>query len=120
MADDDGPLPHQEFSQLLQRASQGDPAAADELMRAMEKDLRKIASVHLRRERANHTLQTTALINEALIKLIGPGRRQWSSSRHFLAVASRIMRRLLVDYARRPNAPKIPLDLAHAFGAFRK
>ena len=102
-----------QITHLLRLASQGDQSAADELMQAIEKELRKIASIHMRRERPNHTLQTTAVVNEALIRLLGTEGRQWNDRQHFLAVASRVMRRLLVDYARRPHVPKVPLDLAN-------
>jgi RNA polymerase sigma-70 factor, ECF subfamily len=83
-------------------------------MRILGKELRKIAAIHLRRERADHTLQPTAVINEAFIRLLGSGEKDWNDRQHFLAAASRVMRRLLVDYARRPNAPMIPLEMADA------
>jgi RNA polymerase sigma factor (TIGR02999 family) len=113
MVDQEGTPARKEITKILQLASKGDKSAADELMQAIEKELRKIASIHMRRERPNHTLQTTALVNEAFIRLLGTEGRQWNDRQHFLSVASRMMRRLLVDYARRPHAPKIPLDLAN-------
>jgi RNA polymerase sigma-70 factor, ECF subfamily len=104
----------QEVTILLHQASHGDRSAADALMRILDKELRKIAGIHMRRERADHTLQPTAVVNEAFIRLVGSGEQEWHDRQHFLAVASRVMRRLLVDYARRPNAPVIPLDHANA------
>ncbi len=104
----------QEITSLLERSSGGDKSAAADLMRLIEGELRRIAAIHMRRERANHTLQPTALVNEAFIRLLGTEGRQWNDRQHFLAVASRVMRRLLVDYARRPRAPMIPLDVADA------
>jgi RNA polymerase sigma factor (TIGR02999 family) len=104
----------QEVTRLIRLATGGDRLAADALMHTIERELRKIASSHMRRERANHTLQTTAVMNEAVMRLLGSGAREWNDRQHFLAVASRVMRRLLVDYARRPNAPMIPLDLGNA------
>jgi RNA polymerase sigma factor (TIGR02999 family) len=113
MADQRGTPAREEITKLLHLASKGDKSAADELMQKIEKELRKIASIHMSRERPNHTLQTTALVNEAFIRLMGTEGKQWNDRQHFLSVASRVMRRLLVDYARRPHAPSIPLDLAH-------
>jgi RNA polymerase sigma-70 factor, ECF subfamily len=114
MSDVPGGTDPQEITILLDRASKGDRSAGDELMHAIETELRKIASIHMRRERANHTLQTTAIMNEAFLRLMGPEEKHWNNRQHFLAVASRVMRHLLVDYARKPNAPRVPLDLADA------
>jgi RNA polymerase sigma-70 factor (ECF subfamily) len=113
MVDGEGPAARVEITRLLHLASKGDRSAADELMQTIEKELRKIASIHMRRERPNHTLQTTAVVNEALIRLLGTEDRQWNDRQHFLSVASRVMRRLLVDYARQRHAPSVPLDLAN-------
>lgn len=113
MVDQEGTSSHEEITKLLQLASNGDKSAADELMQRIEKELRKIASIHMRRERPNHTLQTTAVVNEAFIRLLGTEGKQWNNRQHFLSVASRVMRHVLVDYARRPRASSIPLDLAH-------
>jgi RNA polymerase sigma-70 factor, ECF subfamily len=114
MVDENGNPPSGDVTNLLHLASGGNKSATDQLMHMIEKELRKIASIHMRRERPNHTLQTTAVVNEAFIRLLGKGGgRQWNDRQHFLAVASRVMRRLLVDYARRPNAPIVPLDLVN-------
>ena len=112
MADKDGPPTRREITMLLHLMAEGDKSAADELLRAIENELRKIASILLRRERPNHTLQTTALVNEALIRLLGTD-GQWKDRQHFLSTASRAMRHVLVDYARRRRAPMIPLDFAN-------
>ena len=113
MVDPDGTPAREKITELLHLASKGNKSAANELMQAMEKELRKIASIHMRRERPNHTLQTTAVVNEAVIRLLRSEGMQWNDRQHFLSLASRVMRRLLVEYARRPHAPSIPLDLAH-------
>jgi len=102
-----------EITKILHLAAEGDKSAADELMHEVEKELRKIASIHMGRERPNHTLQTTAVVNEAFIRLLGTEGKQWNDRQHFLSVASLVMRRLLVDHARRSHEPGIPLDLAH-------
>ncbi len=78
MRDKDGsPIP-QDVTNLLRLASEGDKAAVAELFQAIERELHKLASIHMRRERANHTLQTTALVNEAFIRLMGSRSRQWN------------------------------------------
>src|SRR5204863_7118807 len=73
---------------------------------ALYGDLHRIAARHLRSERPDHTLQPTALLHEAYLKLSDDGQRQFSSKTHFLAVASRVMRQVLVDYARARGAEK--------------
>ena len=75
-------------------------------MRALYGDLHRIAGRHLRNERPNHTLQATALLNEAYLKLSEGAQRQFSNRTHFLAVASRVMRQVLVDYARARSTEK--------------
>jgi RNA polymerase sigma factor (TIGR02999 family) len=112
------PIP-ENVTELLHRASAGDQTAAEELMQAIERELRKIASLHMRRERRNHTLQTNVVVNEALIRLLGTEATQWNDRQHFLAVASRVMRRFLVDYARaklaqKRNAPMVSLESSDA------
>jgi RNA polymerase sigma-70 factor, ECF subfamily len=111
MAEDKGIPTSEQVTRLLHLASQGDKEAADDLMQTIEKELRKIASIHMRRERSNHTLQTTAVVNEAFLRLFGTGEKRWNDRQHFLSTASLVMRRLLVDHARRQHAPQIPLDL---------
>ena len=77
-----------------------DPNSLDKLIEGLYGDLRRIAGRHLRGERPNHTLQPTALLNEAYLKLSNDTQRQFNDRTHFLSVASRVMRQVLVDYAR--------------------
>ena len=87
-------------TQCLQALSQGDDAAAAQLMPLVYDELRQIAEKHLRHERPNHTLQPTALVHEAYLKLIDQTQVQWQGRNHFLAVCAQAMRRILVDHAR--------------------
>jgi RNA polymerase sigma factor (TIGR02999 family) len=86
--------------QLLERLRGGDQSVLNELTTTLYSELRRIAARHLRRERSDHTLQTTALVHEAYLKLCGDRPQQFADRVHFLAVASRVMRQVLVDYAR--------------------
>jgi RNA polymerase sigma-70 factor (ECF subfamily) len=86
--------------QLLERLRSGDQSVLNDLVTALYDDLRRIAARHLRGERPEHTLQTTALVHEAYLKLFGDAPREFAGRPHFLAVASRAMRQVLVDYAR--------------------
>ena len=85
---------------MLQEWSEGNAQALDELMPLVYKELHRQASRYLRRERRDHTLQTTALIHEAYLKLIDQRDVRWESRTHFFAIAAQAMRRILVDYAR--------------------
>lgn len=85
---------------LVERLRTGDPSALNELTPALYEELHRIATRHLRGERSNHTLQATALVNEAYLKLFDSHAQQYADKVHFLAVASRVMRQVLVDYAR--------------------
>ena len=89
-----------DVSRMLENLRAGDESALNELVRVLYDELHRIASRHLRRERTAHTLQTTALVHEAYIKLLGDHQLGFADRVHFLAVASRIMRQVLVDYAR--------------------
>jgi RNA polymerase sigma factor (TIGR02999 family) len=91
---------------LLQAWTQGDQDALEKLVPAVNFELRRLARHHMRRERANHTLQTTALVNEAYLRLIGETRVDWQSRAHFYGIAARLMRQILVDHARRRNRAK--------------
>jgi RNA polymerase sigma-70 factor, ECF subfamily len=84
----------------------GDAAALEKLMPLVYSELRRIAEHYLRRERSDHTLQPTALIHEAYLKLAQGGMPDWQNRAHFFGVASRIMRQVLVDWARRNCAGK--------------
>ena len=92
-------LASQNVTQLLLAWAQGDEAARDQLIPLVYDTLRRIARHHLRGERPDHTLQTTALINEAYMKLIEQS-VSWQSRAHFFGIAARLMRQIMVDYAR--------------------
>lgn len=94
------------ITQLLKNWSNGDETARDALMGRVESELRKIANRYLSKERGDHTLQATALINEAYLRLIDQRNVQWQNRAHFFAIAAQLMRRILVDYARTRNAAK--------------
>ncbi len=109
----------QQITQLLNRWSNGDAEVLDNLMPLVYEELRRQASGYLRRERSNHTLQPTALINEAYLKLIDQRDVKWQNRAHFFAIAAQAMRRILVDYARERKREKrggaaenLPLDEA--------
>ena len=89
-----------DVTSLLKKLANGNQEAAGELIPAIYKELHRLAVARLRRERPNHTLEATALVNEAYIRLVSQ-RNDWKSRAHFFAVASNLMRRILVDYARR-------------------
>lgn len=92
--------------QLLERFRAGEEAALNELVTVLYSELRRIASRHLRRERTGHTLQTTALVHEVYLKLAGDDECGFTDRAHFLSVAARVMRQVLVDYARARAAKK--------------
>jgi len=98
--------PPQEITQLLLRWSRGDQAALDQLMPVVYEELHKLAHSYLRRERSDHTLQPTALINEAYLRLVKQDFPEWQSRRHFYGVAAQLMRQILVEYARTRAADK--------------
>ena len=91
---------------LLRQASAGDQAALERLLPLVYDELRRLAADHLGRERPDHTLQPTALVHEAWIRLVDQTRTSWESRGQFLAVAATSMRRILVDHARRRAAKK--------------
>ena len=90
----------QDITGLLRQLSQGRREALDQLMPVVYHELRRIAHAQLRGERAGHTLNTTALVHEAYLKLIGIDRVEWRDRAHFCAAAAGAMRRILIDYAR--------------------
>jgi RNA polymerase sigma factor (TIGR02999 family) len=98
--------PGDDLTALLIASSHGDRDALDRLMTAVYDELRALARVRLRGERPNHTVDTVGLVHEAYLKLVGIDRVQWKDRTHFFATASRLMRRILVDYAHRRNAAK--------------
>jgi RNA polymerase sigma-70 factor (ECF subfamily) len=91
---------------LLQNWRQGDEAALVQVAEIVQQELRRLAASYLRRERQGHTLQPTALVNEAFLRLIGQAENNWESRSHFIAIAARHMRQILVDYARRRRTAK--------------
>jgi RNA polymerase sigma-70 factor (ECF subfamily) len=106
-----------EVTRLLQRLSDGEHAALDELMPIMYAELRRVARAFMSRQRSGHTLQPTALVNEAYIRLFADVEPQLANRSHFMALMSRIMRQVLVDHARAAAAAKrggpearVPLD----------
>ncbi len=96
----------QQITQLLKQWSNGDEEVLDDLMPLVYKELRRQAAGYLRRERIDHTLQPTALINEAYLKLIDQREVRWQNRAQFFAIASQAMRRILVDYARERKREK--------------
>ena len=96
----------QQVTQLLAAWSSGDRAALDELMPLVYEELRRLAHQYMNRERPGHTLQTSALINEAYVRLVNQKEIQWQDRAHFFGIAARLMRQVLVDYARKRNYAK--------------
>ena len=95
-----GALESHELTELLVAWSDGDEAALDRLAPLVQSELRRLASNYMRRERSDHLLQTSALINEAYLRLIDWKSVRWQNRAHFFGVAARMMRRILVDFAR--------------------
>lgn len=95
-----------ETTDLLNRVARGDKQAEQDLLPLVYSELRQLAAYHLRQERPNHTLQATALVHEAYLRLIGRMNLDWKSRTHFFGVAAQVMRRILVDYARQRRAEK--------------
>jgi RNA polymerase sigma factor (TIGR02999 family) len=98
--------PPESITQLLVDWSEGDQKALDKLMPLVYSELRRLASNYLRRERAGHTLQPTALVNEAYLKLIDQKNARWQNRAQFFGVSAQLMRRILVDHARAHQAAK--------------
>jgi RNA polymerase sigma factor (TIGR02999 family) len=108
--------PHR-VTTLLKKWSDGDETALEQLMPLVHDELHRLAHQHLRREAPGHILQTSALINEAYLRLIEQPQIQWQNRAHFFGIAARLMRRILVDDARKRNSAKrggsliqVPLD----------
>jgi RNA polymerase sigma factor (TIGR02999 family) len=112
-----------EITRLLQGWRDGDVKSLDALFPIVYKELRRLAHFQLRRERPDHTLQSSALVNEAYLRLVGLNAPRWEGRSHFFAIAAQQMRQILVDYARRHRAgkrgggaPTISLEDAETFG----
>jgi RNA polymerase sigma-70 factor (ECF subfamily) len=97
-----------ELTTLLNRVKGGDSSAQSDLMPLIYKELHAIAQNHMRHERQDHTLQATVLVHEAFLQLVGNSKIDWQNRAHFFALASRAMRRVLIDYARKAHAAKRP------------
>ena len=107
----------EEITGLLLAWGQGNDAALEKLMPLVYDELRRLAHQYMNRERAGHTLQTTGLVNEAYLRLVDMNRVQWQNRAHFFAISAKLMRRILVDFARSRNylkrggkAPHVSLD----------
>jgi RNA polymerase sigma factor (TIGR02999 family) len=98
--------PEHTVTLLLKKWAKGDSEALDELMPLVYKELRKIAKRFMEQENPNHTLQTTAVLHEAYLKLAAGGEKDWENRAHFFAVAAKAMRHILVDHVRRRRAAK--------------
>src|SRR5271165_36861 len=118
----DGMVQSGEISVLLRAWSAGDPGALEKLTPIVYDELHRLARRYMRRERPGHSLQTTALVNEAYTRLVDYKRMQWQDRAHFFAVSAQLMRRILVEHARRHNlkrggdVPHISLDEAAVIG----
>lgn len=95
-----------EITQLLTAWGNGDQNALDQLMPLVYSELHRLAHRHIRKERPGHTLQTSALLNEAFLRLVDQRDVTWKSRSHFFAIAAQMMRRILVDYARSRGSAK--------------
>ena len=120
------PAQSDEVTQLLMKWSKGDQAALDELIPIVYAELKKLARRYMGKERLDHTLQTSALINEAYLRLIDNPSTEWQDRNHFFAVAAQIMRHILIDHARSyryakrgAGAERVPLDEAEGLRIHR-
>jgi RNA polymerase sigma factor (TIGR02999 family) len=95
-----------EVTQILERAQQGDPRAPEDLLPLVYAELRRLAAHKMAHEPANHTLQPTALVHEAWLRLAGGAREAWDGRAHFFAAAAEAMRRILIDRARRKRTAR--------------
>lgn len=99
-------MPHERVTELLLKWGEGDPAALDELLPLVYEELHRLAASYLRRERAQQTLQPSALVNEAYLRLVDQAHVRWQSRAQFFGVAANLMRQILVDHARLRRAEK--------------
>lgn len=112
------PAASDQVTQLLSRLREGDATAGGEILPLVYDELRRLAGAYMRRERANHTLQPTALVHEAYLRLVKQDGATWNDRSHFMAVAAIVMRRILVSHARERAAGKrgdgvTPASLSH-------
>jgi RNA polymerase sigma factor (TIGR02999 family) len=114
-----------DVSTLLRAWTGGDKGALDRLTPIVYDELRRLARRYMKRERAGHSLQTTALVNEAYVRLVDYKRMQWQNRAHFFAISAQLMRRILVEHARRRNLKRgggvqhVSLDEAAVVGGGR-
>ncbi len=111
---------HTDVTVLLREVSAGGPDAPERLLELVYEDLRRLASAYMKNERDDHTLQATALVHEAYMRLVDWENVTWQNRAHFFAVAAQVMRKVLIDHARRKGAgkrggQKIALDDAVSF-----
>lgn len=117
--------PLNDVSTLLRAWGQGDQTALDALTPIVYKELRRLAQAYMQHERPGHSLQATALVNEAYLRLVDYRRMQWQNRAHFFAVSAQLMRRILVEHARRRNlkrgggVPHVRLEEAAVLGSDR-
>ena len=102
--------PTLQIAQLLHAWSEGDQAAFDQLLPLVYEDMHQLAKLYMGRERPDHTLQTTALVHEAYLRLLASGHPSWQDKVHFFAICARTMRRILVDWARSRKLSKVRSD----------
>lgn len=95
-----------DVTQLLTAWTNGDQAARDQLMSVVYEELHRLARRHMRKESPGHTLQTSALVNEAFLRLVGQRNVHWQNRAHFFGIAAQMMRRILVDHARTRSSAK--------------
>lgn len=113
-----------EVTHLLAEWAKGDPRALEKVTPLVYRKMRQLAASYLRNERQGHTLEPTALVHEAYLRLVGQKNPTWESRSHFYGVAARLMRQILVDHARRKQAGKragltVPLEQAVSFAQDR-
>jgi RNA polymerase sigma factor (TIGR02999 family) len=114
-----------EVTQLLQKWSDGNKAALDSLTPVVYDELRRLAAIYLHRERSDHTLQATAVVHEAYMRLVDQRSVRWQNRAHFFGIAAQMIRRILVDHARGVRAAKrgsgaVALSLDEALGVSEK
>src|SRR5262245_56308449 len=113
-----------DVTQLLTLWADGDQQALEDLTPLVYRELRRLAASHLRKERKSHTLQPTALVHEAYLRLVDQSNPRWENRSHFYGISARLMRQILVEHARRKHAIKraartVPLAEALSFGQER-
>ena len=122
----DTPEPAQQVTQFLKDWKNGDSTALDKLTPFIYAELRRLAASYMRQERSDHTLQPTALIHEAYLRLAAQSQPDWQSRSHFFGVAAQLMRQILVDHARarstgkRDGGQRVPIEEAVAIGEGRR